>query len=324
MVACGPVPHDEPTPPSDARPTDPGAPVSRSAPAPDASAPPEPEAPRTPALERAAKARPRSEYVMRIVQPAVRPIIAALARWGVNPLAVVLAHTLLGLIAAVLVAAGGPGALDPAWIGAAVLLQVKTMLDNTDGGLARATGQVTEMGRYLDTVMDLVGNAAIFAALAVHGPAVASGAAFVVLMLVLSWDHNLERRYREARGAGTDPADAPPGAPKALLVLVRGVYRTVLAPQDRLVARVDDALLGWARGGRASEAPPAQRRAWSDLFSTASVVDLGLSTQLLVLGLALVAGKPFAYVWIVVAQAAYLVCVQLLRVARFRRYARTS
>lgn len=261
---------------------------------------------------------------MRIVQPAVRPLIARLASWGVNPLAVVVTHTLLGLAAAVLVAIGGPGAADPAWIAAAILLQLKTLLDNTDGGLARATDRVTEMGRYLDTVMDLVGNAALFAALAVHGPALASAVGFVALMLVLSWDHNLERRYRDARGQRSDPGDAPPGAPPQLLRLVRGIYRAVLAPQDRVVAKVDDALFAWARREGRREPTPEARRAWSDLFSTASVVDLGLSTQLLVLGLALVAGRPFAYVWIVFAQAAYLVCVQLLRVARFRRYRRAS
>ena len=50
-------------------------------------------------------------------------------------------------------------------VAAALLLQLKTLLDNADGALARATGQVTLTGRYLDTIADLVVNAAVFAAL---------------------------------------------------------------------------------------------------------------------------------------------------------------
>ena len=46
-----------------------------------------------------------------------------------------------------------------------VLLQLKTVLDNADGQLARASGRVTLTGRYLDTEADLVVNAALFAAL---------------------------------------------------------------------------------------------------------------------------------------------------------------
>ena len=49
------------------------------------------------------------------------------------PPAVVLAHATVGLAAALLLAQGE-------LLGAAVLLQVKTLLDNADGLLARASG----------------------------------------------------------------------------------------------------------------------------------------------------------------------------------------
>ena len=48
---------------------------------------------------------------------------------------------------------------------AALLLQLKTVLDNADGQLARLSGRVTAFGRYLDSESDLVVNAAIFVAL---------------------------------------------------------------------------------------------------------------------------------------------------------------
>ena len=59
---------------------------------------------------------------------------------------------------------------------AAVLLQVKTVLDNADGQLARALEQVTVLGRYLDSESDLLVNAALFAALGIgHREVVARG-----------------------------------------------------------------------------------------------------------------------------------------------------
>ena len=82
----------------------------------------------------------------------------ALARPGIPAPAVVLANALTGLVAALALARGE-------LVAAAVLLQLKTLLDNTDGQLARLTGRVTLIGRYLDTEADLVVNAALFVAL---------------------------------------------------------------------------------------------------------------------------------------------------------------
>ena len=72
---------------------------------------------------------------------------------------------------AVVLAAGGDRAGRRLGLGsgqlvaAALLLQLKTVLDNADGQLARATGRVTVLGRYLDSESDCSSNAALFAAL---------------------------------------------------------------------------------------------------------------------------------------------------------------
>jgi archaetidylinositol phosphate synthase len=268
----------------------------------------------------APKARPRAELLMRVVQPLAGLVVRALVPTRVDPLAIVLAHGLVGAAAAASIALGGSGA----WLGAALLLQLRTLLDNVDGGLARATGRVTRMGRYLDSVLDTAVNALLFAALALHGPGAwaypLAALAFLVLMLVLSLDFNLERRYKELRGQAGEERDDPIGAPQALYDLVKGAYERVLAPQDRLVTRLDDAL--FARAVRRAQGPILleHRLAWSDLFSSATLVNLGLSTQMLVLGLCLALGVPFAYVWLVLAQGVYVAVVQALRVARFARY----
>lgn len=268
----------------------------------------------------AAKPRPRSEVLLQLLRPVTDALVAPLGRWGVDPQAVVLTHTALGLVAASLVVLG-----PASWLWAALLLQLKTLLDNLDGGVARATGRVTRMGRYLDSVLDLAVNLTLFAALALYGPGAwgwpLAAAAALVLMLVLSLDFNMERRYTALRHApGGSAEDEPIGAPLPLYLAVKGVYDAVLAPQDRAIARLDDALFARLAGTARSSAPLDVRLAWSDLFSTAALVNCGLSTQLLVLGVCLVVGAPFAYVWFVLACGVYALALQGVRVLRFRRY----
>jgi len=268
----------------------------------------------------AAKPRPRSEVLLHALRPLTDWLVGVLGRRGVDPQAIVLTHTVLGLAAAFAIVTG-PGA----WLAAAVALQLKTVLDNIDGGVARATGQVTRMGRYLDSVMDTFVNITLFAALAVHGPPglgwFLAATAAMVLMLVLSLDFNLEQRYKELRSAhSSPPVEEPIGAPMPLYLLMRGAYQRILAPQDRWIARLDDALFERLAGRPRSAAALDVQLAWSDLFSTATLVNLGLSTQLLVLGVCLVAGAPFAYVWFVLAAGVYALLVQLVRAVRFRRY----
>lgn len=268
----------------------------------------------------AVKSRPRSELSMALFRPLALAVVRACVAAGVRPEALVVSHFAVGLVAALLIASGS----WTAWVAAAVLLQVKTVLDNADGALARTTGAVTELGRYLDTVLDFLVNVALFVALAAHGPAAASALALGVLTLLLSWDFNAERLHSEARPdpAGRvepESAAAPPGpGPAWLLAAFRGFYLAVFAPQDRLVRSLDERLFRFAGGS--DYAPGAsERQAWSDYLSTAAVVDLGLSTQLLVLGACLVAGAPFAYALIVLLQGLYLVALQTVRVIRFRR-----
>ena len=267
-------------------------------------------------IPEASKPRPRREWIMRAVQPLANRCVAWAARRRIDPMAVVAAHALLGLAAAVLLARQASIAL----VAAAVLLQLKTLLDNVDGGLARVTGRVSQAGRYLDTTADLLVNVALFAALTQHGPALPALLALLVLTLLLSLDFNLEGRYRELRApapAATPPL--PPGAPSWLLSVPRGLYRALLEPQDRWLRRLDAALFERASGRSEAAAPARLRLAWNDLFSTASVVNLGLSSQLALLGALSLLGRPYLYVVAVFLQLAYVLAVQFVRVARLRR-----
>ena len=97
----------------------------------------------------------------------------------VPPPAVVLAATATGLTAAALLAGDN-------LVAAALLLQLKTVLDNADGQLARASGRESVLGRYLDSESDLLVNVALFAALAhVTGRPWLALASFLSLTFVL-------------------------------------------------------------------------------------------------------------------------------------------
>jgi phosphatidylglycerophosphate synthase len=223
----------------------------------------------------------------------------------IPPPAVVLANTAAGLAAA---AAIGLESL----VVAALLVQLKTLLDNADGRLARASGRASVFGRYFDTEMDFVVNVALFVALGwLTGEPWLAVAAFVGLTWTLSVDFNLVEVYREARGSGPVPPPATGSARERALALTYGL---VFAPQDRLVRAISDRRL--ERILRA-ERDPARRGqatlAYNDVGVLSILANLGLSTQLVVLGACLVLDAPILYLWLALGQLLMLPLLQLRR-----------
>lgn len=261
--------------------------------------------------ERPRKVRPGRELVADLFRVLAGPLVTVLLRARVPPPVVVLVHSAIGFAAALAIGA-------EAFPAAALLLQLKTLLDNADGSLARAAERVTALGRYLDTEADALVNASLFAALAfvTDAPWLAL-AAFCVLTLVLSVDHNVAVLYDEVRGrAPLLPASSGSASERVL----RDVYAVVFGPQDRLVRTVSSRrlrrVLGEARD-------PALREratlAYHDRVTPALLANLGLSTQLLVLGVCLALGAPVVYLWLVVGSLALLPVLQLRRERLARR-----
>lgn len=239
-----------------------------------------------------------------LLESGFRPLanlFVPLLRWArVPPPAVVLGNAAVGIVAAVALARGDV-------IAAAVLLQVKTLLDNLDGQLARASGQVTLVGRYLDTVADLLVNAGLFAALGyITGQPFLAAAAFVALTLVLAVDFNVTALYRERH----EIADPQPGATGGTAERILGsLYAALFAPLDRAVR----SFAKWRFQGQGSY----------DAVTVTFLANLGLTTQLVVLGLCLLLGSPAAYVWFALVCLIALVPLQL-RAERQARVAVTS
>ena len=163
-------------------------------------------------------------------------------------------------------------------------MQLKTVLDNADGQLARLTGRVTVFGRYLDSECDLLVNAALFAALGWYAERpVAAAVGFAAVTAVLSVNFNLERL---ARGATTSSDSS----------LLGRVYSVLYGWQDRAVERFVDRRTHEGDGDR-----------YHDAFTVSVLANLGMSTQLAVFGAVLALGHPLVYVWLLLAQVVVVV-----------------
>ena len=148
-----------------------------------------------------------------VFRPLAHLVVLALLPLRVPPPAVVLAGAGVGLAGAVEIG-------RHQFLAAALLLQLKTVLDNADGQLARLSGRVTAFGRYLDSESDLVVNAALFVALGTQVGPWPALAGFVLLTAVLSVNFNVERLYRRERGeraSAMPEADGSGGRARARL-----------------------------------------------------------------------------------------------------------
>ena len=224
----------------------------------------------------------------KVFRPLAHPLVLLFACLRVPPPLVVAAAGAAGLAAAVEL---GRGSL----LAAALLVQLKTLLDNADGQLARLTGRTSAFGRYLDSEVDLLVNAALLAALAwtTGRPAVAA-AGFLALTSVLSLNFNVERL---SRTAVAEPE--PEGGATAML---RRVYGFVYAPQDRL-----------------AESLVVRRPALTSPSAVSLLANLGMSTQLAAFGLLLALGHPIAFAWLALAEVAVIALVLLPRRAPRRQ-----
>jgi phosphatidylglycerophosphate synthase len=244
------------------------------------------------ALDRSRKARAGTDVLCeRVFRPLAHLVVLVLLPLRVPPPAVVLASGAAGIAGAVELARGQ-------LIAAALLIQLKTVLDNADGQLARLSGRVTLLGRYLDSLCDLVVNAALFAGLGwyAHAP-FAALFGFVALTAVLSVNFNLERL---CRGAAVSIPEA-----HGFTLFLQRAYAVLYGWQDTLIER----FVEWRLRGASGEA----RAAYNDRPTVSVLANLGMTPQLLALGILTAIGHPLAFVGVLVAE---VVLVTLLIVRR--------
>jgi phosphatidylglycerophosphate synthase len=247
-------------------------------------------------FERSRKSQPATEFVCEyLFRPLAHLVVLALLPLRIAPPLVVAAGTATGFAAAVELARGH-------LIAAALLLQLKTVLDNADGQLARASDRVTVLGRYLDSEADLIVGAALWASIGFRtGSPFLAVLGFVLLTAIVSANFNVKHLYRQAHGERAETM--PPPTDRATAALAK-VYALVYAPQDRVAAR----FAAW-RIRRLGTTPER----YHDAGTIAVVANLGLSTQLFVLGIFVASGHPLAFCFVLLAQVIALVALELRR-----------
>jgi archaetidylinositol phosphate synthase len=253
------------------------------------------------ALRRSRKPRHGTELVCEhVFRPLAHVLVVPLARLRIPPPLVAAAAAATGFAAAVELARGQ-------LLAAALVMQLKTVLDNADGQLARLTGRLTAFGRYLDSELDLLVNAALFAALAWHTRTTGLPlAGFLALTAVLSVDFNSERLHRAEHEGVTA---APDERGRATAVLGRA-YALLYGWQDALVEGYAERRLR----GRGQ----AQRLAWHDGATVSVLANLGLSTQLAAFGLLIALGRSLVFAWLALAELLLVAALAARREARLR------
>lgn len=249
------------------------------------------------ALARSRKVKVGQELLCeRVFRPLAHLVVVPLLPLRLPPPLVAAASGATGIVAAVELAQGR-------FLLAALLVQVKTVLDNADGQLARLSGRITPFGRYLDSELDLVVNAALFTAVGWNtGQPLLAAAGFVALTTVLNVNYNAERLYRAEHGEATSAMPETSGRADGLL---RRLYLLLYAPQDRIVERFVARRLGAA----SSQA----RRTYHDRATVTVLANLGMSTQLVLFGVCIALGRPDAFAWIALAELVFVLCLALRR-----------
>ncbi len=263
-------------------------------------------------------------------RPVAKGIVHLLKNTPVRAWHVTLVHVAVGLAAAGFFLGSSPGAI---WT-AAILLQVKNILDAADGSLARAQNRPSRIGRFLDSLGDFVVNAAVYLAIGwrvgvLEGHVVWTFiplAALVCAHLQCSFYNYCFVRFRRATGGDvtsrTDEAggEEPAHERGPLLDALKKAYAVVYGWQDRLVAAADDRMLG-PEGLR----PDVRDRMDRDPAMATAVSFLGLGVQILLLDLAAAWGYPSSYFFLVLVPLnGITVFLLYLRRSEARRIAGTA
>jgi phosphatidylglycerophosphate synthase len=190
-----------------------------------------------------------------LLRPVAGLVVSLLYKTSITPNQVTIASTIAGLVAAAIYL--NNEALTTALAG--LMVTVKDVLDSADGQLARAKGQYTRIGRFLDSIGDFVVDLALFGAIgwilySSTGDAwmlVLSTLGLIGITLRVSYHVfyqtsflHLEDRYVNNRV--TEEVTQDDLAGDQLALLLQRIFLFIYGWQDRLMLRIDF----WCRAER--------------------------------------------------------------------------
>jgi len=252
--------------------------------------------------EESLKSRLSDELVnIYCLRPLAGTIVKALYPAPVTANQITVASIFVGVLAAVLYAVG----VQPYVAFAGLAIVLKDLLDSADGQLARARGEESRKGRFLDSLGDVLVNALLFSAIGWmlsrqnHSANVIflSAAGFAGLTLRVSLHvyysvaHlHLQQRYLINR-LREDFSEADYNEDMLTHILHR-LYLVIYGWQDALMERVDR----WSAGAKLSD---EQARLW---YGDATALRLsgliGFGTEYLVLMICSLFNKLELYLWL--------------------------
>ena len=147
------------------------------------------------------------------------PVALLLGRLGLTPNAL----TIVGFLGTCLAALA---AANQAWVLAGVLVIAFGIFDLFDGALARATGQASKFGAFLDSTLDRTGEGLVLAGVA-YGCATSGfplGAGLAAVALTLASVVTYARAKAEGLGVHGEVGVAP--RPERLVILATGLVLT--------------------------------------------------------------------------------------------------
>ena len=156
-----------------------------------------------------------------------------LGAMGLSPNAVTLLGFGVAAGAAVLVGAGF-------LLAGGIVFLAGSVLDLMDGAMARQSGRVTRFGGLLDSVMDRLGEAALFLGIAVYGVRAGLGEGrllFLIVALLLALTASQTVSYLRARGeaAGIETKTGVMTRPERVVLLALGLILGLRALEVILV-----------------------------------------------------------------------------------------
>ncbi len=168
-------------------------------------------------------------YPKRGVLALADAVARGLARCGVSPNQVTLVSCLATIVSSWVFLLGYP-------VAAGLLFWGAGSFDMVDGMLARITGRVTELGGFLDSLLDRVGEASMFAAIAYHFAA--EGRPFAAAAVFIAMFGGMMTSYVRARAEilGIACAEGLVTRPERVILLVIGLLSGLLVEVIYLLA----------------------------------------------------------------------------------------
>ncbi len=191
-----------------------------------------------------------------------RPISLFLLRLGASPAVGTALAFLLGVAGAVLVGLGSVWTV--ALVAGGILVQLASVVDGVDGEMARASLRRSQLGAFVDSVLDRLVDAAVLASLALAAGLDDVTWALLAAALFGSLMTPLVKAAYEASFRRPLPA-SPLAAGRDVRLLVAAAAAVSLQPEAGLIglAALANAEAAWRaiRGARAGRSQPARRQA---------------------------------------------------------------